>query len=73
MTAPEIPIPSTSKEFTDEELAVIHADLNARFTADDLYGYIEDTEKKYTAEDVIQFLGETIRCAEKEQQSRVVR
>ena len=40
-------------DWTPEQKAAIYAEMKAKFTADDLYGYIEDTGEKFPAEQVL--------------------
>ena len=48
-------------EFTPEEYAQVMAEMKAKFTADDLYGYIEGDEEHIPIEEVIASGKELIR------------
>lgn len=48
-------------EMTPEEIAQVMAEMKARFTADDLYGYVEGQEEQIPIEDVLAKGDELIR------------
>lgn len=54
------PIP----DWTPEQKRAIYDAMKAKFTADDLYGYIEGTEPVVPLDDVIAEMEETLRRAE---------
>jgi hypothetical protein len=48
-------------DFTPEEIAQVMAEMKAKFTADDLYDYIENTEEGIPADVVMAEIDEIIR------------
>lgn len=60
------PIP----DWTPEQKRAIYDAMKAKFTADDLYGYIEDTGEKFPADAVLAEMEAVVREVEADQRGR---
>lgn len=55
------------RDWTPEQKRAIYDEMAAKFTADDLYGYIEGTEPLIPIDEVVEELEQRIRKAESNQ------
>jgi hypothetical protein len=55
------PVTPTNDEYTPEQLAAILAEHKKKFTADDLFGYIEDDAPTIPARQVLDEMKEIVR------------